>query len=250
MGRPSAILRENDFTTAEPRGRKAQTARIKSQEYLKWMLLGVGGFRRKVWGWAGSLWHFVWKNKGGKTHPGTEVWEEPPPASSGRTGESAWPLNSAETPSCRLSMNKDYNPTVELIRKEHRWQSKCSRNLLKTWYLYNFMSIKLPPTRAPNQPSFPADSSLSFPFLCWFSPPLLTFSNLSVTLLLSSPAISPPAAFYNHVPRDSGSKRSRAFTGGDVPITSLLSAIHTCALKPRQSGTLSQSIGGVWEWRK
>lgn len=37
-------------------------------------------------------------------HLGTEVWEEPPPASSGRTGESAWPLNSAETPSCRLSI--------------------------------------------------------------------------------------------------------------------------------------------------
>lgn len=72
-------------------------------------------------------------------------------------------------------------------------------------------------TQASNHPSQPTPHSLPsppFPFLCWFSPSP-NFFNLSVTLPLSSAAISPPppAAPHNYVPRDSGSKRSRAYRG-------------------------------------
>lgn len=43
----------------------------------------------------------------GRTHLETEVWEEPPLASWGRTEESARPRSSAGTPFCQLSINRE-----------------------------------------------------------------------------------------------------------------------------------------------
>lgn len=101
----------------------------------------------------------------------TEVWEEPPPAFLGRTGENVWPLNFAETPSCQLSINKDTASQWGVI-----WLALIKESTL--WHdLYNIMSIRLPHTYTVIKPF---DSSLlyfsSFPFLCWFFPSPKTFS--------------------------------------------------------------------------
>lgn len=66
---------------------------------------------------------FLAGRPGGGTHLETEVWEEPPPASWGKTGENVRPRNFAGTPSCQLSINREpighrqLNPMKPSVRR-------------------------------------------------------------------------------------------------------------------------------------
>lgn len=121
--------------------------------------LGKGG-----WGRLSVTLRMGFMYRGETTHLVTEVWEEPPPAFLGRTGENVWPLNFAETPSCQLSINKDTASQwviwLALIKESTQWHD-----------LYNIMSIRLPHTYTHSYQTF----RLLTPSFFLFSISLLIF---------------------------------------------------------------------------